>query len=280
MGAIPWTKEEIDTLINLNKQGLNYKEISNQIKTRTYEACLGMANRLGIKSAEKSNVDVDFFKRNNEFSNYVLGYWLADGCIMKKSGGYYFSIVSVDIEHLLKIKDTMKIRNGLQKNSGDAHEIRIGNKKLVQSIISLGGKYNKTNTIKFNNFNISNEYFYDFLRGYFDGDGNIGLSNYVKKDGTKSIDRVKFTGSKNVIHSLYSILQEKHKCSISEDNRNDKSDCWYLSLYGDDARNILDKMYKNSNIYLDRKYNIYIMSKRQRKNMDNLFNKLEEENYV
>lgn len=257
MGAKHWSKEEIDILANLNKQGLNYREISKLIETRTYESCLGMANRLELQSSEKSNVDVNFFQRNDEISNYVLGYWLADGCIMKKSGGYYFSLVSIDKEHLLKIKNVMKLRNKLHKNSGNAYEIRVGSKKLVQSIIELGGKYNKTEIIKFDDFDISDKFFYDFLRGYFDGDGSICVSNFIKKDGSQSIDKIKFTGSENVIRSLHLILGDKYKCYLYKDSRGNKNNCWYLTLCGNDMRKLLDKMYGNATIYLDRKYNLF-----------------------
>ncbi len=196
----------------------------------------------------------NFFERKNEISYYVLGYWFADGCIMKKSGGYYFSIVSNDIGHLKKIKEEMKITTKLYKNSNDAFEVRVGNKKLIKSMIKdFKADYRKTEITEIPYEIIPKEYFYDFLRGYFDGDGGFLFQNYIKNDGTRSVSAIKFTGAEKIIKSLYKIIDFG---ILSEDSR--KNNCFYLSFYSDNMRNLLEKMYKNSKIHLKRKYEIYL----------------------
>lgn len=249
MGGKRWTVKEENKLKRLINKGYDYTEILDKFD-RSIHSIRTRGNKLGLEIDK--NVDYNFFDRKDEYSHYILGYWLADGCIMKNSGGHYFSIVSNDRKHLIKIADLMKVRTKIYKNSNDAYELRVGNKKLINNLIEIGGDYRKTKTIKFDDLEIADKYFYDFLRGYFDGDGSFQFQSFTKEDGTNSISNIKFTGAEKVIKSLYEILK---KGTCYRDYR--KDDCFYLSLYGNEMRNLLDKMYSKSNIHLNRKYKIY-----------------------
>lgn len=249
MGGKRWTIEEDNKLKRLINKGHDYTEIVDKFD-RSIHSIRTRGNKLGLRIDK--NVDYNFFDRKDEYSHYVLGYWLADGCIMKKSGGHYFSIVSNDRKHLIKIADLMKVKTKIYKNSNDAYELRVGNKKLINNLIKIGGDYRKTKTIKFDDLEIVDKYFYDFLRGYFEGDGGFQFSSFTKADGTNSISNIKFTGAEKIIKSLYEIL---NKGTCYRDYR--KDDCFYLSLYSDEMKELLNEMYKNSNIHLSRKYKIY-----------------------
>ena len=248
-----WSKEEVNKLKRLVKEYSSYDKIVSQFN-RSKSSVTNKVNSLGLRL--KSNVNEDFFYRKDEISYYILGYWFADGCIMKKSGGYYFSIVSNDVKHLLRMKKEMEITTKLYKNSNDAYEIRVGNKKLINNMIKdFKANYRKTHITKIPRSIIPNKYFYDFLRGYFDGDGSINLQKYTVKSGEirASLSNIKFTGAEIIIKSLYEIIGFG---ALSEDSR--KNNCFYLSFYSDDMRNLLDKMYNNSKIHLKRKYDIYL----------------------
>lgn len=251
MGGKRWTKQELDLLIELNKEGKNYIEISNSLKDRTLNACRIQGNKLGL-DGENNNANTDFFLRDDEEKHYILGYWLADGCIMKKSGGYYFSIVSKDIGHLEKISKVMGIKTKIYENSNNTHELRVGNKKLVQSLVSIGGIYRKTKKITIYDIKFNKKYFYTILRGLFDGDGGFQYSSYVRADGKRCLSSIVFAGSKLMIKSIYKYLGYG---TCYQDSRG--GDGYYLGFYGDKMRNLLHKMYYGSTIYLDRKYEIY-----------------------
>ena len=250
MGNGRWTESEVKKLKHLMGEYSSYKNLVEHFD-RSEESLKSQASNRGLKL--KPNVNEEFFYKKDEVSYYILGYWFADGCIMKKSGGYYFSIVSNDIGHLERIKTEMEVQTKIYENSNDAHELRVGNKKLVQNMIKdFKAKYNKTHTAKIPHDIIPEKHFYDFLRGYFDGDGSIRLQDYVRKDGTKGLSNIKFTGAENIIKSLYKYINGG---TLSEDSR--KNDCFYLSFYGDGMRNLLKKMYSNSKIYLKRKYKLF-----------------------
>ena len=248
-----WADAEIMKLVRLRGEGMTAPEISVKMNRKV----LSVRNKLkDLKIKMPPNVDEEFFSRDDEYSHYVLGYWLADGCIMKKSGGHYFSIVSNDIGHLNKITNIMKIRNKLYKNSNDAYEIRVGSKKLVKNLKSIGGTYRKTETVKLSHIKFNGQHFRHLLRGYFDGDGSFGYSGYEKEDGTRSLSDIKFSGSKNIIKSLEPYMEDMGiEVTIYPDYRHSG---YYMGVYGDNMRNLLDFMYRDSKLYLDRKKSQYI----------------------
>jgi len=247
-----WTIEEVEKLKELSKKYSKYKYIVPHFD-RSKSSITNKMHNLGLTLLD--NVDINFFNRKDEISYYILGYWFADGCIMYKSGGYYFSIVSNDIEHLKRIKKEMEIKTKIYENSNDAYEVRVGNKKLINNMIdNFKADYKKTKIATIPYDIIPEKHFYDFLRGYFDGDGSINLQKYTVKSGQEkqTLGSLRFTGAKNIIKSLYEKFPE---ATLTTDSR--KNDCLYLNLFGDEMRNLLTKMYKDSKIYLKRKYKVY-----------------------
>lgn len=147
----------------------------------------------------------------------------------------------------------MKVKRRVHKRyDSDAYDLAIGNKKLVESLINIGGSYRKTKSMTINDIAFDEKYFYTLLRGFFDGDGGYQYQGYEKADGTHSISTIKFTGSKLMIKSIHDYLGHG---VLREDKR--KNDCYYLSFYGDEMRVLLHKMYNNSTIHLERKYKVY-----------------------
>lgn len=250
-------------LTKLNKEGYNYVEISRDIG-RSVHACRTRGQKLGLDGLN-NNANVNYFNVDSAEMYYILGYWYADGGIYRKQGGTYFDVASIDRDQIVKIKNAMEIKTSIledKTNKNTSYRVMVGNKKLVNNMVK---KFNlptqKTENITIDEKVIPQEFFYDFLRGYFDGDGSIVYSSYVKKNGRASLAGAKFTGSKNVIHSLHTILVNKgYSCSLTKDNRTEKSDCWYLELYGDSGRKLLENIYKDPCMFLDRKYFRYLES--------------------
>lgn len=260
-----WTKEEEELLI---KSAINMNVVDLQKTLFSYRTINSVRERVKKFKLKYQNVDYNYFNKDNQNSNYILGYWLADGYISKKCGGLYFSIGSVDLEHLSKIKYEMNIKtNILFKSDNKFGELIVGNKLLVNNLLKLGGEFRKTKTITFEKVKYNNSYFYDFLRGFFDGDGSIMIQN------KKYFGGIKFTGSKLIMYSLYNILSKEYKCRIYEDVRKEKSDCFYVQLCGQGAKDVLTKMYENSELYLNRKYEKYLIYVKNKSNLNNYKNK-------
>ena len=163
-----------------------------------------------------------------------------------------------DYDHLLNIKTLMSVKTEFSKDN-NCYIMVVGNKELYRSVVGFGGMGRKTKKISIEMMDYDKPYFYDFLRGYFDGDGSIII---LRRNGKEYLSGVKFTGAKKILSSLNKVLKNMgYKSTLYQDPRVDKSDCWYLSLYGKSCRLLLDKMYRNSRIHLQRKKDIYLKFK-------------------
>ncbi len=129
---------------------------------RTYN--IRMAKR-GPKPKELVKI-----KWSSNFS-YAMGLIATDGCLSKD--GLLIDLTSKDREQLLNYMRCLKIKIKIgKKHSSAGNEylrIQFKNRLFYNFLISIGFTTAKSKTIK--KIDIPSEYFFDFLRGCFDGDG-------------------------------------------------------------------------------------------------------------
>lgn len=143
---------------------------------------------------------------------YVLGFFAADGYItVNKNSGQFWCLDIKDEKLIQGIKKTMQSEHkiSIRKRHGGRYinyRIQIGSKEICDDLRRLGFVENKTKNLSMPD--IPQKYFPYFVRGYFDGDGNVwsGLLNKKRKTPTKVIS-VSFTScSKTFLESLKSNL--------------------------------------------------------------------------
>lgn len=150
----------------------------------------------------KYNVNDSFFKTWSHDMAYILGFWWADGCMRFRSS-WLFSIS----QHS---KDSYILRDILKKMESDypvftpktrkkSCIFEISSNEICLDIISLGGRPKKS--LKISMPNVPFEFFQDFLRGVFDGDGSISM---VKKNNHPSCYIC--SGSKSFLKGLQNKL--------------------------------------------------------------------------
>ncbi|MBI4134735.1 MAG: hypothetical protein HY471_01325 [Candidatus Sungbacteria bacterium] len=140
-----------------------------------------------------------FFKQWSPEMAYVLGFFCADGCIFTNPrGSCYLAFYSTDREILEKIKRVMgvshvigtrSIRPGMKKVS---YCLQIGSRGMYEDLRQLGLTENKSCSIELPA--VPEQYLPDFVRGYFDGDGNVTVSTYYRKDRESHVGRTMLTG--------------------------------------------------------------------------------------
>ncbi len=140
---------------------------------------------------------------------YVLGFFAADGNMVKtKRGTHFIAIQITDKEIVHAIRDVMDSEHAISKkerfnNEQDVYRLQIGSKEIFEDLLKLGFLPSKTKRLVVPI--IPKKYFGDFVRGYFDGDGNVWVGNMHKnrKTNTKSM-LVSFTSCS------YDFLQRLH----------------------------------------------------------------------
>jgi len=104
---------------------------------------------------------------------YAVGLLASDGCL--SCDGRHIDLTSIDIDQLQNFNKALgkklnigyKDRNSMSHNT--AYRVQISSVLFYQFLESIGFTKKKSLTIK--KIVLPNKYFFDFLRGLFDGDG-------------------------------------------------------------------------------------------------------------
>jgi intein-encoded DNA endonuclease-like protein len=152
----------------------------------------------------------NFFKSWNSEMAYILGFLFADGnIIITRRNTHFVSFYTADESLLEKIKHIILSDHKISLRavrSGNVYRLQIGSKEWFDDLIKLGLVPNKTSRMFLPE--IPHDYIGDFVRGYFDGDGNVWVGDIHKNrvKNSKTI-QVSFTsGSHDFLVSLRNLL--------------------------------------------------------------------------
>src|SRR3989344_9450685 len=117
----------------------------------------------------------DFFKKWSPDMAYVLGFFAADGSMIKKNRGAHF--IEFTITDRVVLEQIQQVTNSTHRiaererggNSKTGYRLQIGSKKWFGDLTRLGLMQNKSKKLPLPK--APQKYFGDFVRGYFDGDG-------------------------------------------------------------------------------------------------------------
>lgn len=194
---------------------------------------------------------------------YVLGYFAADGSMIRTSrGGYYIEFTTTDRSILTQLKSVIASNHTISKrplrnaNWKPQYRLQLGSKAWFNDLEHLGFSSNKSNSMTFPH--IPGELLADFVRGYFDGDGCVYCRQHFAKDRQKLrwVFAVRFTSGSE--RFLLSLLQRLHVHSICKGGfilQKHNKRGYELVFSHRDGLALSDFMYHNSSrIYLRRKY--------------------------
>lgn len=174
---------KIDYMIN-NYKNMSYKEIGDYIGL-TERQVRGKLNNMGYSKLRKFNKHY-FDVIDSDIKAYFLGFIFADGWVVKSVQNRTYELgISIQSQdkylldclnqelggvHIINHEEpTIRIIDGIKANIHPMDTIRVYSKNIVEALIKHNIVPNKT---KFDLYPIvSDEYFFDFLRGYIDGDG-------------------------------------------------------------------------------------------------------------
>lgn len=241
----------------VNNKNLTVTELSKK-----YKCSIGTLSKilksLNIIVRDKYHYIVlnNFFEKiESSESAYWLGFIFADGSVtydpnIKSKQPYKLEIglCAKDKEHLYKFKKFIGTDKKIEyREKSNSYRITISSKKLAINLCNLGIVKNKTykNSIKKVLNNVPDIYFKDFLKGYTDGDGSIfkkGIVSYTAYDVNtivKILEKVPF----KLEYKTYITSNRSPRICVT------KSKYW---------KKLLNYIYKNSTLHLDRKYERYI----------------------
>lgn len=222
-------------------------------------------------SKYKYNKDY-FSKIDNADKAYWLGFLYADGSINRFYKGEKLKSMTLEIglcyqdkKHLEKFKKCLETNipifektNKLNGKEYKSVRIQLNNTKICYDLCDLGCTPSKTYTIKFPTFDIvPKEFMRDFIRGFFDGDGCISVSEMNNKPHIFTT----ITGMSDMLQGISDFLISEKIIRVKPKIHKKKDSNFVCSIYfygTDSNKEFLDYLYKDANIYLDRKYQQYV----------------------
>lgn len=256
-----WTEKDIDYLKdNYGKNSL--VEISRNLK-RTYVATRAKALRLNLRRRYVTNVNMEFFSKWSPELAYIVGFFLADGDITNpsRSKRYAVRISSTDSDIIEKIVKVSGYTGKISKSRQDgvkkiSYRFNFSGYRIWKIFNSFGFDNRKSYTAKFPE-HIPQHLIHHFIRGVFDGDGSIRLKHTM-------YPTVDIVGTRDVVCEVGGIFSDYNEMFLCKNTIN----TWRIAYHGENAINVLNCIYRDSTIHMNRKYVSYLKAlkwKRQRR---------------
>lgn len=260
-------KDYQEEIIRLYQEGKTAKEISSLLGLKYHQPVYNYFKKMGWERTGKTGkriykVNEDFFKCiNTEEKAYILGFICADGHIEKDRLNITVSVRDRDIlekirsamysNHPIKEVQRMNPYKRTNRSTLTLVELVIGSVKLVKPLFDMGLTTNKTYTLSGDILKYVPKYLMrDFLRGYFDGDGNV-LFGRRYSSGYKY--NINICGNEDfLLKSFQTYFPSNNK--LYKDLYSRQCYVWKISQR-DKVKDFMYYLYYNSSIFLQRKYN-------------------------
>lgn len=231
---------------NISTYVLKKELISKGIKIRSRNE----QNKFSPQNQRVYKVNDLYFSKQNANMAYLLGFYAADGCVYKDKNTIKLTLASVDKEFLENIKKELDsnypIRDYETKDGYVNSEFIFSSLQIKKDFSNYGIVPLKTYNLKFPD-RLKKEYYLDFIRGYFDGDGSISTA------GESAIRWQICAYNKDILKRIVDILEEYDipKVSIqSLPNRN----IYTIQYSTNSTKKIFNILYYDNCLCLKRKY--------------------------
>lgn len=220
-------------------------------------------NRLNIKVIrypKKIQFDETVFDTiDTDEKAYWLGFFSADGYICKRYNTVGIALSDKDADHVKKFAKFLGCPENVKfKKVGSYGKCtcEIGNAHLKRTLMNYGFTSTKSYDLTFPNINIFKDpkLINAFIRGNFDGDGSITFSKHFRKrtEDLYCAKVISFVGTKQFIEGI-----QEHFNLYDSTIYQDRDHMCYEIRTQSKAQYILNIIYKDASVYLDRKYKLY-----------------------
>lgn len=208
-----------------------------------------------FKESQRSKINSEFFANPTPEMAYVLGVFMSDGYLTKKTSGNLFLCLKLNDRDLLEtIKSLMNFEGsvcgaGLTQSGNQSYKIEISDPKIIEDVQKWGVVERKTLTAKFP-VELPQEYWKDFIRGIFDGDGCVHLSKDKRRKSSYNKQCV-FLGTREILSQIPplfnledKIVEYKNICKLVYYKLADLQKIFDMFYYSDSVPCLLRKKTK------------------------------------
>ena len=251
------TLNKVLELYNLGKSQTYIEKELNLTRKTIRELLKSKGIEYRDKSKQKfidygTQLDETVFDQLTPESLYWIGLLFADGHIEKNEFSVSLTLDNKDYEHLEKFKAFLKSNRKITKDKGDCSRVRINSKKLWNRLKELGFTHNKSEVGKPHSLLKNSR---DFWRGVVDGDG--GVYNYEYGSQVSLCGTLETIFDFIIFCSENLKIKDKYPSTTSKDGYK-KENFFQVHYYSENCKKVLDLLYKDATVYLERKYNTYL----------------------
>jgi hypothetical protein len=209
----------------------------------------------------KHSYNSSLIVQDSEFKYYFLGMIASDGWISKDNSRVELTLKESDKDYLDILRKQISDRPLIYKEKQKAYRLTIEDITIKNELLKYINCYDKTFNLVFPT-GIPEQYLKDFMRGYFDGDGTIGVKvSYKKVSGIRKEYpgvRMRLLGTKPFLYSFAQTLKRLGLVNfVREPSKKGKENVFIIEYAFASAERILTWLYKNSNFYLGRKKKVF-----------------------
>ncbi len=248
-----------DKMVKLYQKGLSAKKASKKVGCSA-PTCLEELRRRGLNirptlaDRRRYLLDETFFdKINTEEKAYWLGFITADGSI-EDTYRLKIRLKYGDKKHLKKFLTAVKANNPIRKEITSLNDklypmasVAIGSKRMILALSRLGVWPRKSFTIK-PCARVPKHLLHHYWRGLVDGDGSLSkLTHHPKRYN------ISLVGNKAIVSGFWAWIVSFIRSNAKPCKQRT---IWSIGFTGSFAKTIVEHLYKDANVYLDRKYKI------------------------
>lgn len=209
-------------------------------------------NKYSPQNQRKFEVDDLYFSKQSKNMAYLLGMFAADGCIYEKNNTIKLTLATIDKPYLEQVRQELKAQSEIKdyetaqgyKNS----ELRFSSFQIKKDLADYNIVPRKTYSFKFPQ-KLKKEYYRDFIRGYFDGDGSISTAG-------PSIRWQLCSHEKDILQKIIIFFEEHGVPKVSIQKYSGK-ELYYIQYSSISTRKIYNILYYDNCFCLPRKKEKY-----------------------
>ena len=258
--------DEIKDICNKYIEGMSTVKIG-EIYGVKFPAILRILESNNIERRSRTQCYRKYSVNQNYFDDidtpnkaYILGFLYADGNVSKNGSTINLTLQECDKEILEKIKDELDYTGDLRYSdnskrvgsngyiSKNTYSLLVNCKHMHEQLIDKGVVPRKSLILEFPNW-LSSDLLPHFLRGYMDGDGCIVKQNY----------QATITSTEKFCLSIQEMLKNKLGINSSIKHASCNNNVTKVLVLSRRAyvKTFLDYIYKDADLYMERKHNIY-----------------------
>lgn len=215
------------------------------------------------ENSRKYNNNSNYFSIESPNMAYIMGFIAADGTVRKDDNSIKITLSAQDRELLVKIKEEVgievEVKDYTTSQGYDCSTLVWTDKKHKEDLAKYSIVPAKTFILQ-PPTNLKREYWIDYIRGYFDGDGSVNNIKSTNGRGNGSIRWQLCSATKELVDWIVDFLNEEYgvpKVNVQTRVRNHEKPLYIVQYSSRASRMIYKVLYSESSLYLARKKEIF-----------------------